>query len=77
MCGLYVRELEGSQWFPRFATLNKDGLTQQEFKQALEQLDAAQIFDKPDIVIQAYYQNLLARQSGNIGYEGAKLVLID
>lgn len=36
VCGLYVKDADAMNWFPRFGTFKKGSLTSAEFKQAVE-----------------------------------------
>lgn len=61
MTALYVKETDANAWFPRFSSFKKGQLTQGEFKQALEQLDALAILPEQEKILAAYYDNLVKR----------------
>ncbi|TNV88020.1 hypothetical protein FGO68_gene1522 [Halteria grandinella] len=75
MTALYVKETDANAWFPRFSSFKKGQLTQGEFKQALEQLDALAVLPEQEKILAAYYDNLVKRQMNTLGYNETMLLL--
>ena len=46
LCGLYLKESDIMNWFPKFGTFKKGCMTNKEFFSAVDALDATLVFEK-------------------------------